>query len=175
MVPAARPRFASLALERIAPSSYRRAHSHFPLRRARARRRADEWRAGAMQAAECGRKTLIAIPTSCGLSSTSARPRSRRSPREFWFETLAGATRGCQQGECADYAPGKGCGLLLLLMVIGEGRFLVFWQRVFSQFLKEHLHRSLVLRVVALPDQSRVIIDFDVGRHAVVLHVPLFR
>ena len=75
------------------------------------------------------------------------------------LKTLAGATRGCPQGECADYAPGKGCGLLLLRMVIGEGRFLVFWQRVFSQFLQEHLHRFLELReTLAVPFRGAVFV-----------------
>jgi hypothetical protein len=66
-------------------------------------------------------------------------------------------------------------GLLFLFMVIGERRLLVFGQRVFFQLLNGHLHGFLELWVVAFPDQGRVIIDFDVGGHAVVFDIPLLR
>jgi hypothetical protein len=66
-------------------------------------------------------------------------------------------------------------GLLRRFVVIRERWSLVFWQGMIFQFLKEHLYRPLELRVVALPDQRRVIIDFDIGRHAMVLDIPLLR
>src|SRR5208337_2808935 len=58
------------------------------------------------------------------------------------------------------------------VVIVREGRLRVRRWRILLQQIQNHLHRPLELRVVAFAHQLRVHHDFDIGRDAVVLHLP---
>src|SRR5579862_4616442 len=62
--------------------------------------------------------------------------------------------------------------LLLLCMIVWEGRMRGLWRWMLVQLVHHHGDGLLELRVVARAPGSRVHLHLDVGIHTVVLHVP---